>query len=307
MMADQQPPSIAFLGMGVMGSRMAARLIHAGYPVTVWNRTRAKATPLEQKGAAVAASPAEAVGGKDMVLANLTDGAALRSVISGPGGVLEAAHAPDLFIDFATIAPDESAEIACLLESRGIGFLRAPVSGTAAVAEAGQLTIMASGDQAVFEAAEPVLAVLSEKRYFVGPGENARYLKLIHQIMIAGTMQLWAEGLVMGEKAGLDWEMMLEVLGQSAVGSGAVRTKIPLLKDRDYNHPAMNMHNMTKDVDLALQAAGWVGVDLPATRHIRRLYELSVAAGLEWKDYSAIILDLERRAGLEARVRPSSG
>jgi len=288
---------IGFLGMGVMGSRMSARLLAAGHEVTVWNRTAEKTIPLEENGAAVAATPAEAATDKDMVLSNLTDGTALRSVLFGPDGALEALPLPGLFVDFATIAPAESHDVAAQLEARGVAFLRAPVSGTAVVAEAGKLTILASGDRAAFEAADPVLSVLGEQRYYVGPGEHARYLKLIHQMMIAGTMQVWAEGLVMGEKAGLDWGVMLEVLGNSAVGSGVVKTKIPLLLERDFDHPAMNMHNIVKDVDLALGAAEGVGVEMPATQFVRRLYENSIQAGLEWKDYSAVLLDIERRAG----------
>lgn len=282
---------------------MSARLLAAGHGVTVWNRTPGKTAPLVEKGAAAAASPAEATAGSDMVLCNLTDGPALMSVILGPGGVLEAAPLPGLLIDFATIAPAESAEIAAALESRGIRFLRAPVSGTATVAEAGELTIIASGDRAVFDAADSVLAILGETRYYVGPGESSRYLKLIHQIMIAANMQVWAEGLVMGEKAGLDWDVMLEVLGNSAVGSGVVKRKIPSLKARDYDHPALSLHNIVKDVDLALTAAEGVGVELPATRWMRELYERSLEAGFEWKDYSAVVLELEKRAGLNPEVR----
>ena len=291
--------TIGFLGIGVMGSRMSARLLAAGHDVTVWNRTQAKTLPLAERGAKVAATPAAAAAGRDMVFSNLTDGPALKSVILGPGGVLEADPLPELFVDFATIAPSESAEIAAALEPRGVGFLRAPVSGTATVAEAGKLTIMASGDRWLFDAADPVLAVLGPNRYYVGPREHSRYLKLIHQMMIAATMQVWAEGLVMGEKAGLDWEVMLEVLRDSAVGSGAVKGKIPSLAIRDYESPAMSLHNMAKDLDLALMAADGVGVELPATRRVRELYERSMEAGFEWKDYSAIVLELERRAGLE--------
>jgi 3-hydroxyisobutyrate dehydrogenase-like beta-hydroxyacid dehydrogenase len=291
---------IGFLGMGVMGSRMSARLLTAGHQVTVWNRTREKTIPLEKKGAAVAASPAEAAAGKDLVLSNLTDGPALKSVLLGPAGALEARPLPRAFVDFATISPADSAEIAAEVESRGVGFLRAPVSGTMVVAEAGKLTILASGDRAVFEAADPVLAALGETRYYVGPGEHSRYLKLIHQMMIAANMQVWAEGLVMGEKAGLDWALMLEVLGNSAVGSGVVKTKIPLLLERDFDHPAMSMHNIVKDVDLALAAAEGVGMAMPAMAYVRELYERSLEAGLEWKDYSAVILELEKDAGLSA-------
>jgi 3-hydroxyisobutyrate dehydrogenase-like beta-hydroxyacid dehydrogenase len=293
--------TVGFLGIGTMGSRMSARLLAAGHDVTVWNRTVAKTVPLEQKGATVAETPAEAAAGKDIVLANLTDGPALVSVIAGPGGVLEARPLPRIFVDMATVAPGESAEIAGMLEPQGIGFLRAPVSGTANVCEAGRLTIITSGDRAVHEAADPYLAVLGETRYYVGPGENSRFLKLIHQMMIAGTMQIWAEGLVMGEKAGLDWDLMLEVLGNSAVGSGAVKGKILTLKARSYDNPAMSLHNIVKDLDLALRAGAQVDVELPATKRARELYDRALEAGLEWKDYSAVILEMEKRAGLEPK------
>jgi len=292
---------IGFLGTGVMGSRMSARLLAAGHDLTVWNRTKEKTVPLAQAGARVASEPAEAAAGKDIVFANLTDGPALLSVIEGPGGVLEAGPAPALFVDMATISPAESAEIAGLLEGRGIGFLRSPVSGTANVAEAGKLTILCSGDEEVFKRADPYLSVLGETRYYVGPGESARFLKLIHQMMIGATMQVWGEGLVMGEKAGLDWQVMLEVLGNSAVGSGVVKGKIPTLAVRSYDNPAMNLHNIVKDLDLALSAGQEVDVELPATQAVRALYDRAMAAGLEWKDYSAVILEMEARAGLEPK------
>lgn len=291
---------VGFLGIGTMGSRMSVRLLAAGHDLTVWNRTVEKTLPVHQKGAAVAATPAEAAAGADIVFANVTDAPALEAIIAGPHGVLEADPPPAVFVDMATIAPGESARIAALLEPY-IGFLRAPVSGTASVAEAGKLTIIASGDWAVYEAADPYLAVLGETRYYVGPGEKSRYLKLIHQMMIGATMQVWGEGLVMGEKAGLDWEMMLEVLGNSAVGSGVVKRKIPTLLARSYDDPAMSLHNIVKDLDLALAAGAEVDVELPATRFTRQLYDRALEAGFEWKDYSAVILEMERRCGLEPK------
>lgn len=298
---------VGFLGTGTMGSRMSVRLLAAGHVVTVWNRTTEKIIPLRSKGAAVAATPAEAASARDIVLANLTDAPALWTVIAGPAGVLEADPLPPVFVDMATIAPSESAEIAGLLESRGIAFLRAPVSGTATVVEAGKLTVMASGDRSTFEAAEPYLAAFSETRHYMGPGEESRFIKLIHQMMIAGTMQIWAEGLAMGEKAGLDWDQMLDVLAGSAVGSGVVKSKVGLLKARTYGNPAMSLHNIVKDLDLALKAGAEVDVQLPATQRVRDLYQPAIDAGLEWKDYAAVLLEIERRAGLEPKESPSLG
>ena len=295
---------VGFLGIGTMGSRMSVRLLNAGHDLTVWNRTTEKTLPIHKLGAAVAATPAEAASGKDIVFANVTDAPALDAIIAGPHGVLEADPPPAIFVDMATIAPAESARIADLLEPC-VGFLRAPVSGTASVAEAGKLTIITSGDWAVYEAADPYLALLGETRYYVGPGENSRFLKLIHQMMIAVTMQVWGEGLVMGEKAGLDWDVMLEVLGNSAVGSGVVKSKIPLLLARSYGKPAMSLHNIVKDLDLALAAGAEVDMELPASKFARELYDRALQAGLEWKDYSAVILEMEKRAGLEPKEATS--
>jgi 3-hydroxyisobutyrate dehydrogenase-like beta-hydroxyacid dehydrogenase len=292
---------VGFLGIGTMGSRMSARLLAAGHDLTVWNRTAEKTGPIGEKGAVVAATPAEAAAGRDIVFANLTDAPALHSVLTMPGGVLEADPLPRVFVDMATISPAQSAEIAGLLEPRGVGFLRAPVSGTATVAEVGKLTVMASGDKAVYDLAEPYLAAFSENRFYLGEGELSRFLKLVHQMMIAGTMQIWAEGLVMGEKAGLDWDLMLDILAGSAVGSGAVKSKIALLKARDYDHPAMSMHNIVKDLDLALMAGAEVDVDLPATKRARELYQPALEAGLEWQDYAAVVQEMEKRAGVQIK------
>jgi 3-hydroxyisobutyrate dehydrogenase len=292
---------VGFLGIGTMGSRMSARLLAAGHDVTVWNRTAEKCAPLCEKGATLAATPAEAAAGKDILLTNLTDYPALLSVITGPGGVLEADPLPPIFVDFATIAPAESAAVAALLEAKGVAFLRAPVSGTANVAEMGKLTIMTSGDKAVNDAADPYLAALGEIRYYMGTGEKSRFIKLIHQMMVAATMQVWGEGLVMGEKAGLDWRLMMEVLNNSAVGSGVVRGKIPTLAERIYDPPAMSLHNIVKDLDLSLAAGREVDVELPATQRVRELYDRGLEAGYEWKDYSALVLAMEARAGLEPK------
>ena len=118
-------------------------------------------------------------------------------------------------------------------------------------------------------------------------------------------MQVWGEGLVMGEKAGLDWDTMLEVLGNSAVGSGVVKSKIPSLAARDYDHPGNSPHNIAKDLDLALAAGKQAGVELPATQRIRELYDRGLEAGFEWKDYSALILAMEQLAGLEPKENVS--
>ena len=289
---------VGFVGMGNMGSRMAARLIAAGHDVTVYNRTREKTAPLAEKGAKVAATPAEAAVGMDVVFTNVADGPALKAVCLGQDGVLKAKPAPKLLIDMGTVSPAESAEIAAAAEPLGVGYLRAPVSGSTVLTEQGKLTIFASGDEAVYDAAEPYLAILGETRYYVGTGENARYLKLVINMMVSTQVQILAEGVVLGEKAGLDWNKMIEVVSNSVVGSPLVKYKSGPLAARNFS-PAFKLKLMIKDLDLALAAAKEAGVDLPITRRVREFYGQAAEAGLAEKDFSAVTLELERMAGIK--------
>jgi 3-hydroxyisobutyrate dehydrogenase-like beta-hydroxyacid dehydrogenase len=276
---------------------MAGRLLDAGHELTIYNRTAAKCAPLADRGAVVAATPAEAASGADVVFTNMADGAALKAVVLGQGGIMEADPAPALLVDMGTVAPAESAEIAAAAAARNIGYLRSPVSGSTVLAEAGKLTILASGDKAVYDAADPYLAAIGETRYHVGGGEDARYLKLVLNMMVSTQVQILAEGLVLGEKAGLDWKGMLEVISNSVVGSPLVKYKAGPLGDRNYA-PAFLLGLMVKDLDLALAAAAENGVELPTTKAVREFYLRAAGAGHAEKDFSAVTLELERMAGI---------
>jgi 3-hydroxyisobutyrate dehydrogenase-like beta-hydroxyacid dehydrogenase len=284
--------------MGLMGSRMAARLLAASHGVTVYNRTRAKALALVDKGARAANTPAEAAEAKEICFTDVADGSALKSVVLGPDGVIRAATPPKIIIDMATIAVADSVDIAAALAEAGVAYLRAPVSGSTGLAEAGKLTIVTSGDKAIYEAVEPYLAVLGENRYYVGTGEEARYVKLIHQLMIGATVQALAEGIVLGEKAGIDRALVLEVLGNSAVASPYVKFKSAGLIAKDYR-AAMSLANQTKDADLVIAAAESVGAHLPAARTIAAFFREAVSAGWGERDATALVLALEQMAGLD--------
>ena len=292
---------VGFVGIGIMGSRMAARLLAAGHEVTVWNRTPEKAAKLVESGAILAASPALAAEGKDICFTNMADGAALKAVCLGPDGVLRADPLPALLVDMGTVGPAESAEIAAAADARGLGYLRSPVSGSTVLAEAGKLTILASGEQATYDAAEPYLAELGEVRYYVGTGEAARVLKLVLNMMVSTQVQILAEGVVLGEKAGLDWDKMIEVISNSVVASPLVKYKAGPLTARNYN-PAFLLGLMIKDLDLALATAAEAGVELPTTRAVRQFYVQAAEAGHAEKDFSAVTLELEKMAGLEPKT-----
>ena len=177
---------VGFVGIGIMGSRMAARLLAAGHEVTVWNRTPEKAAKLVESGAILAASPALAAEGKDICFTNMAHGAALKAVCLGPDGILEAAALPALLVDMGTVGPAESAEIAAAAEASGVGYLRSPVSGSTVLAEAGKLTILASGEQATYDAADA-------HSYAPYPADVAGQLAWVRARMKPGTMLFASE------------------------------------------------------------------------------------------------------------------
>ena len=288
---------VGFVGMGKMGARMAARLLDAGHEVAVYNRTPERAAPVVERGATAAASPWEACAGLDIAFTSVADGAALKAVCLGEGGILSGGLATKLLVDISTISPAESAEIAAVAETMGVGYLRSPVSGSTVLAEAGKLTILASGTAEAYAAAEPYLAAIGETRFYVGPGENARYLKLVLNLMVATQVQILAEGVVLGEKAGLDWAKMIEVIGNSVVASPLVKYKAAPLTARDYT-PAFSLGQMVKDLNLALDAAHGAGVELPVTERVRDFYVQAAETGLADLDLLAVTLELERMAGI---------
>ena len=270
--AEAMMGKVGFLGIGTMGSRMSARLLAAGHEVTVWNRTVEKTAPLARRAPPSRPLPRKPL--RARTSCSPTSPTARRSECHHRPG--RRAGGRPAAADLRRHGHHRSGRVGRdrgAARSRGVGFLRAPVSGTANVAEAGKLTIMTSGDKAVYDAADPYLAALGETRYYVGTGEKSRFLKLIHQMMIAATMQVWAEGLVMGEKAGLDWRPDAGGPGQQRRGFGGGQGQDPHAGQRSYDNPAMSLHNIVKDLDLALAAGGEVGVELPATKWVRELYE----------------------------------
>jgi 3-hydroxyisobutyrate dehydrogenase-like beta-hydroxyacid dehydrogenase len=295
--------NVGFVGVGKMGSRMAHRLIDAGHQLTVWNRHdpffEENVSPLAAKGAAVALNPAEAANGKDVCFVNVADGPSLKDVCLGADGIFSAGIPPRLLVDMATIGPWESEPIAEAAAAKGIGFLRSPVSGSTMLAEAGKLTIIASGAREDYDAADPYLASLGEVRHYVGLGENARYLKLIFNLNIFAQMQILAESAVLGEKGGLDWNTMLELITASVAASPFVKYKVPLMQKRAYD-PAFTIGLAKKDINLALEAARRAGVDMPMTELVLNLEKQAADEGLNDLDVAAVTLWYEKKAGLNA-------
>ena len=274
--------NIGFIGLGRMGMPMALNLIRAGYPVTVYNRTPDKTAPLAEAGAAVAGSPGEVAQSSQVIITMLSDSAALQAVVLGPEGLLTSLQPEAVLIDMSTVDPQVSRQVAAAVRSQGAYMLDAPVSGSTALAEAGTLSIMVGGDEAVHQRVRDVLLAMGSRTTHVGPNGAAAAMKLAVNIVIGVTMQVLAESVVLAEQSGIARETAIEVLTNSAVASPFVKYKAPQLLE-PLGPAAFTTTLMQKDFTLALDMARDVGVPLPTTAAANEI--LTMARGLGYGDH----------------------
>jgi len=281
-----------------MGEPIARRLLAAGHEVTVFNRTRAKCDRVEAEGARVAASPTEIWSSADACITMVANDDALRGVALGEGGLISSSAGGRTLIDMSTVSVEISRELAARAAEAGVSYLRAPVTGNPSVVEAGNLGIMVSGSERVFRDFEPLLHDIGPSVFYLGPAEEARVMKLTLNLMVAGTTELLAEALVLGEASGLERAAMLEVMGGSAVGSPFVKYKTANLVADDYT-TTFTVALMDKDLALALDIADAAGVPLPVTALVQQLYQACISSGLGELDLTALVPRLRREAGLD--------
>ena len=289
---------IGWIGLGKMGAPMAGHLRAAGHELSVYNRTAAKAEGLVAAGARLATSPAGAATGAAVVFVMLADDAALRASLLGPDGAVAAMDRGAVLVEMSTVSPAISAEIDRACAARGVGYLRAPVSGSVAFAEAAKLTVLASGPAAVYAAVLPLLQNFSAKQLHVGGGCEARVMKLALNMMVGMSAAMMGEALALGQKNGLTREVMLEVIGASAVASPLVAYKLAMLRDRDYA-PAFEARMMAKDFDLALAAAHGSNTPLALAAQVREGFSAMIAAGDGDADFFKYVELTARLAGLD--------
>ena len=294
-MADKM--KIGWVGVGKMGLPMAGHLLAAGHAITACDIAHAGVAALVARGAHRAASPAEAARGNDVTFSSIPNDAALRVIALGDDGVLRGAAPGSIFIDTSTVSPQVSAEVAAAAEKRGVGFLRVTVSGNNHMAEKAALTVMASGPRAAFDATSSLLSCFGPNVFYVGEGEQARTLKLVINLMIAGTAGMFAEALALGTKGGLEWGQMLDIVAASAVGSPIVKSKVNELKNRDYT-PTFTCVQMQKDLDLILGAGRQSGVAMPLTALVGQMMQACIAMGDADDDYIATVKLIERLSGI---------
>ncbi len=280
-----------------MGAPIARRLEAAGHELFVWNRSPGPAGEFAERGVPVLATPAEALQRAEVCIVMLADPAALEAIALGPDGVLANADGGTL-VDMSTVSPGVSETVAAEADRHGVAFLRAPVSGNPSVVEAGNLAIIVSGPRTTFDDLSPMLLDIGPKLYYVGPAEQARIVKLALNVMICGTTQLLAEGLVLAEAYGIDRRELLEVISGSAIGSPFVKYKTDALVADDYRS-TFTTELAAKDLTLAIAAGKAHGVQLDLTAMTLELFRECVAAGMGDDDLTALLPLLRRKAELE--------
>jgi 3-hydroxyisobutyrate dehydrogenase len=262
-MLNKRSVQIGFIGLGLMGSRLTQRLHAAGWNVRAWNRSPGPADVLRRNGVVIAPSLAELVNGSDVALSSLANDEAVHSVYFAKGGVFSAAKRGTIILELSTISPDLSRLLhrqACTL---GIRFLDLAVSGSTPAVEAGTITLLAGGDQKIFEHCTPIYESIAKQWFLIGPGSSGVQMKLVVNLLLGLDMQSIAEAVSLGEHLKIDRNTMLDVLSKTAVVPPAFVGKFKKIKNGDYS-PEFPLRLMSKDMDLVMDAARGVGAVLPA-------------------------------------------
>jgi 2-hydroxy-3-oxopropionate reductase len=286
---------IGVIGLGLMGQPISRRLLEAGHPLTVWNRTVDKAKDLRAAGAAWAPSPRAVAETSDIVITMVTDSAASQEVICGVGGVLEGAHPGLILIDMSSIAPEMSRSIAGRASARGIPMLDAPVTGAPKVAAEGKLGIMVGGLRETFEACRPVFEKLAAKIVYAGGSGMGTTLKLVNNLILGVAIHAAAEALVLASKAGLDPQSVIEITSVGGARTGAMETRGPRMVRRDFT-PHFSANNMYKDLSTALKLAEECGVPLPVASTAREILSAVKVQGKGDLDSCVVMTVLEGMA-----------
>ncbi len=291
----QTTPRIGFIGLGTMGTPMATNLAKAGFPLVVWNRTAAKAEPLQAQGIKVGKSPAHVAAEVEIVITMVSRPNDVEQVVLGPEGVVEGLRPGSVLIDMSTVSPMTSRKLAGAVTTKQAEFLDAPVVGSKGPATEGALIILVGGLPMTLERVRPILSAMGKTIIHAGGVGMGTSLKLATNLMLAHLAAGFAEGLLLVQRAGLDPKRYLEVLEASTFRSPWYQTKGVGMVKRDFTaHFALK--HMRKDLRLMGELAGEVSAALPVTQAIEQLFARSEDEGKGDLDYSAILASLEHRS-----------
>lgn len=285
---------LGFIGLGIMGGHMAANLQRAGHTLTVHNRSRAKAEPLLAAGASWAETPVAAAQGAEVLITMLSEPAAVRALGEGPQGFLSGLARGSLWMDCSTVNPSFSREMGATCAAVGVRFLDAPVSGSRAPAEKGELAFLVGGDAADVEAVQPLLDVMGNKVSHMGPAGAGTAMKMVTNLLLGLGAAAFAEALVLGESLGIAKETLLDsLLGGRMTPAFLAGKKAKLASGRyDVDFPLQWLH---KDLQLASATAYETGAVLPTAHAAKEVFGLARAAGLGEQDYIAVYEALAHR------------
>ncbi|MGD0740709.1 MAG: NAD(P)-dependent oxidoreductase [Terracidiphilus sp.] len=274
---DKLTAQVGFIGLGLMGSRLARRLDSFGWHVRAWNRTPKPADELNEWGVGIAPSIAELVAGADVVLSSLANDAAVRSVYLDENGVFSAAKPGTVILEMSTISPVLSRELHQEACTRDVKFLDVAISGSTPAVEAGTITLLAGGDKVTFEQCVPVFESIARQWFLIGSGSSGVKMKLVVNLLLGLDMEAIAEAVSLGEHLQIDRDVLLEVLSKTAVVAPAMGGKFRKIKDGDYS-PEFPLRLMSKDMDLVMDAATASGADLPAASVAQTVLACNVPA-----------------------------
>jgi 3-hydroxyisobutyrate dehydrogenase len=278
---------IGWIGTGRMGFAMAKCLLQAGCDVTVYNRTRSKAEPLQEYGARVVDTPAD-LADRDIVFTMVSGPPQLQEVVAGKQGLLSGDPVSCLLIDCSSVSAEASGQIRLELDTRGCQMLSAPVSGNAKVIKAGRLTIVVSGPEASFDLAKPYQEAIGEGVTYVGEGELARMVKICHNVLLGVVTQSLAEILVLAEKGGVSRHALMDFINNSVMGSMFSRYKTPALVNLDWT-TTFTAPLLRKDMDLGLSAGSKLGVPMPVAQATRDQVQQVIEAGDTECDFAVML------------------
>ena len=287
-------PRIAFLGLGIMGSGMARRLLVNGFPLAVFNRNAEKSRPFATEGAQAAGSPREAAAQADFIISMVADDVAARSLWLGENGALASARPETVCVECSTVTVNWARELSAAALARHCECLDAPVTGSKTHAAAGELTFLVGGNSATLEKARPILAAMSKAIVHVGPTGSGALLKLINNFVCGVQVASLAEAMAMIERSGLDRARALEILTAGAPGSPLVKTVAGRMTAPDFA-PNFLLRLMAKDLGYAIQEGGKLSVELLTAAAALQEFQRAIAAGHGQKDIAAVVEPFRNR------------
>ena len=290
---------LGFIGLGLMGSRLARRLHATGWNIRAWNRSPQPTAEVSKEGIVIASSIAELAADSDVILSSLANDAAVRSVYLDKGGVFSAAKPGTIILEMSTISPELSRRLHQEASARGVNLLDVAISGSTPAVDSGAITLLAGGDKETFEQCIPIFVSIAKQWFLIGPGSSGVQMKLVVNLLLGIDMQAIAEAVSLGEHLKVDRDVLLDVLSKTAVVAPAMAGKFRKIKEGDYS-PEFPLRLMSKDMDLVMNAAKASGADLPAAAVAQSVLASNVSTNgnLDLSAITPSVISQETRAAV---------